>query len=321
MADVQAASAQEAEKDKLVPSSDQETDKTPDRDAVTDEELQGLRRQLQEQKDRARAAETRAGEESKRSRSAVEERIAAEDAAIATMLSSAESSTERLEADLSRLQEEGRFGDAAKLVAKLADARVDLRIAQDRKSAFERWKSDQEAEAKRTANDPLARFTPATRAWIEEHPRYLTDHRYQSLCNAADQLARAEGIPVDTGEYFRFVEDFVGEREEPARSVRRPGKYADEEDREPEEEPKGDGSRGSKAADKSNGKDRSLSTSAPPSRGSYSTTGERRGPRPLTEREKEAAKFSFPEEWQKDPREAERLYAESVVVLKQRGKL
>lgn len=50
------------------------------------------------------------------------------------------------------------------------------------------------------------KFTPATQAWIDAHPQFLTDPAYRAACAGADQLARARGLDVDTPEYFRYVE-------------------------------------------------------------------------------------------------------------------
>jgi hypothetical protein len=74
------------------------------------------------------------------------------------------------------------------------------------------------------ASPPLAaqpsaqKFTPATQAWIDDHPQFLTDPAYRAACAGADQLARARGLQVDTPEYFRYVERTIarelnGERE------------------------------------------------------------------------------------------------------------
>lgn len=77
--------------------------------------------------------------------------------------------------------------------------------------------------------DPVERLasslTPKSAAWVRAHPEVATDMRKNRLMLAADHLAQAEGIAVESDEYFAFVESYVNkgsQKDQPKRDGTRP---------------------------------------------------------------------------------------------------
>jgi hypothetical protein len=136
---------------------------------------------------------------------------------------------------------------------------------------------------------------PNSIAWVRAHPEFITDKQKNASLMSAHYAAQAAGIPGDTAEYIRFVEDRVLGREQP-RSVER---------REPvAEQPR-----------------RSAPPPAPVSRGSNGASNPTRVV--LTREQRQTAHDNFPDEMREDPtgRKAEQAYAKNMLILQREGRM
>ena len=55
-------------------------------------------------------------------------------------------------------------------------------------------------------------YTSTTAAWMRANPRFASDPSFRSQVQSAHSLITAKGVPADSEEYFRKVEELVGVR-------------------------------------------------------------------------------------------------------------
>lgn len=192
-------------------------------DEISSEDLKALlekeRREKAEAEARATAAESRAAtaetahrETATKLTSEAESRYNAELSARTSELQAAESEMERLENELAAAQEAGDHKAAAKAQGAMSrlGGKID-RIAYQ-KDYLESNKERFTAVSEKAETDPLAAFSPATRAWIGNHPKFTTDPKYRNRCVGYHNLALADGLTPDTPEYFAYIEERLGEK-------------------------------------------------------------------------------------------------------------
>lgn len=160
---------------------------------------------------RAATAEVQRGEANTKLTSEIDARYKAQEDALSGQIEAAEADAERLEGQLASFQEEGKFAESAKAQRELSQATARI----DRLTAVKENIVASKEQIKQQAKDPLAQFTPSTRAWISAHPRYMTDQTYHSKAMAQHYLAVAEGKAQDSPEYWAFIEQGLGERQAP----------------------------------------------------------------------------------------------------------
>ena len=182
--------------------------------STSDSELDTLKKALEESrndaqsyKDRALKAETEKTEIVGKLHTETGNRLSAEEVAIANGLAAAISDAERLERELVEAQEQGKFADAAKLSRQLASAQNKIDRWEGDKETFERNKKAVKEQPQQ--KDPLATYSPAAREWIGRNPKFLTDAKMNAKVMAAHYAATAEGIDVDSEEYFRHLDTAV----------------------------------------------------------------------------------------------------------------
>lgn len=133
--------------------------------------------------------------------------------AIAGVESEAELAQSSYEAALTA----GEFDKASKAQRIMARAEAKLLQLEEGKSAMEvrieRAKTEK-PEIKKA--DPfetyVSQFSSPTQVWLRQHPQCVSDQRYNSKTIAAHHDAVAEGIAVDSPEYFGFIEEHLGFR-------------------------------------------------------------------------------------------------------------
>lgn len=283
----------------------------PNSAAVTDDELADLRAQVEQanrekdaEKRRADAAEARAAGDRGRARSEADARFKAEEDATESALAAASLEAARLEGDVARLQEEGKFAEAAKAMRELAKAQYQVETLSGKKE----WLADQRKQAEAaptgTARERfLSSRTPKTRAFLEAHPDLVTDEGQPSRdALKAHYSALAEGLAEDTPDYFAHVETKLGLRD------------AAENEIDPNEEV-----RVEKPAPRTPPR---ASTAAPPSRAGAASGGSGRQANSttikLTPSEQDAAIASFPD---MKPEEAYAEYGKNLAALVKEGKV
>lgn len=145
-----------------------------------------------------------------------EARFLAEEAAIAGRIASNEQEATRLEKDQATALSEGRFEDAAKISRQMA--KIEAQVQKDTDYATflstKREEVRQQAAAQpaqqQTQGVDLSQYSAKQRAWIDRHPEYLTDERLRQKAAAGHYAAVADGIEVDTPEYFERIDEIAG---------------------------------------------------------------------------------------------------------------
>ena len=207
----------------------------PDTDVAESNETEQLQQQLAEMRGRLSSTESALRDErAGRQRAELaqmgeqERRIVAEQESCDNLLKSLNGQADGIEAQIAGLSDEpGHGADVAKLNREMA--RVEARILQE--TQRKDFLADQRERAKRQAAAPpsgerqlangvsISNFSPTTRAWLDQHPKIFDDAAYcKRVIALALNAVDVEGIPVDTPEYFAYIEEKTGERQ-PTRQV------------------------------------------------------------------------------------------------------
>lgn len=194
-----------------------------------DDEVTKLRKDLEAANARADDEKKKREEAEKKSVTSVDDLEANEQTNIKTTDERVKSDIELAETkvkDLERQYEEALdLGENKKLVSinsEMLDAKIKLRSLTGAKEGYEKWKDSRKdfwdkkrKEVERTAQiDPDAfnadDYTSEALTWINKHPEFKTDKKFRSRAVGAHHIAEAEGIKVDTPEYFEFIEKQLG---------------------------------------------------------------------------------------------------------------
>lgn len=189
--------------------------------AVNDADLDDLRKQLEAEKrarqsteQRLSTAERERTEVQRTAKTAVEGQLQAQSDSIESMLKAAASDADRLESELVAANEAGRFKDAAALSRKLTSKQVEvenLTAAKDQIGRhIEKVKAAPDPAQVSAEEKALAPYSEASKAWIRQHPEFLSDQKFYNKVMAANYDAVAEGHAIDSAEYFDFIERRVG---------------------------------------------------------------------------------------------------------------
>lgn len=194
---------------------------------VTVEDLRQLRRQRDEARRLAEDA-TNARQRAERERDeargtvgdSVKARFDAEDASLDAGIAAAEAEAEALTERIASLNAEGSFTDAAKAHRQLAKAEATITNLNARKDALKIFRAQAEEQAKqqRAASQTNNNMTSRQNQWIADHPLFNENttegRRYQAKINAAHHAAVADGVAIDSEEYYERLdeahEDFAG---------------------------------------------------------------------------------------------------------------
>lgn len=275
-----ATGAQEAIKESEIDKNSEDNVIKKDELSTSDSELDALKRALEESRENERSLKEQVTKERTEKTEVVSKlsaetgnRLSAEEVAIVNGLAAATSEAERIERELVDAQENGKFADAAKLSRQLASAQNKIDKWEGDKNRFEQFREQQKNRPAKP--DPLASFTPASREWIEKNPRFLSDSKFKAKVLAAHYEADADGVPLDSDEYFMHLDNAVK------------GKTAKPEEPEEDVEQVRQEVKPQKQATRS---------AAPPSRGASNTNMSKQGNGQikLTAQQVEAAIFSNP---------------------------
>jgi hypothetical protein len=189
--------------------------------AIGDEDVHALLAKEREHRQRAEAE--RDAERSNRSRAEAAAsthataRFDAEDQAITARLESAEAAALGLRKEYATALAEGQFDQAAEIQDKMAELRA--KQVQDRQ--YKTWLAGEKERATKTQPErqdgvDLAQYSAAQRAWIRKNPEFMEDEKLRARTFAGHQLAVAEGVTVDSPEYFEIIDEMVA-RGKPSR--------------------------------------------------------------------------------------------------------
>ena len=208
-----------------------EDDATKKASAATDDIVGTLKAQLAEKQtaldsatQRASSAESVAGQAAQRARQLEQEVVQARTEAAESTKTTIESGIAAAKAEAQAAQESltaaGEAGDwkaLAQAQRRLSRAEAELVQLETAKDALPtRAEPKSEPRQHQAPNDPVEAFinsrTAPTQAWLRAHRDYLTDPKKNAKMQAAHFDAEAEGIPLDSPQYFEHVEKFLGLR-------------------------------------------------------------------------------------------------------------
>jgi hypothetical protein len=146
---------------------------------------------------------TRVSRERDATRTAV---VSAEMLAVENAIANTEHERSDAKAEYKAAMEVGDFDAAAEAQAKLSDIAVRAQRIKEGKAALER-----RAEDARSQPDPVEQFvsslSPASAGWVRAHPDVISN---RSELERAHYGAVYNKIPLDTPEYFSFLESELG---------------------------------------------------------------------------------------------------------------
>lgn len=175
--------------------------------ASTRREKAALETQLGTERSARSNAETRA-------HSANTGRFEAEETAVKTRIEAADASALEMRRKYAEALSEGRFEDAAQVQDEMAE----LRAKQGQDKQYQSWLG---AEKERLTKTPpvqqeqglnLANYTPGQRKWIKANPDFMTDVRLRQKTEAMHSMAVADGIEIDSPEYFEVINQALGKK-------------------------------------------------------------------------------------------------------------
>jgi len=212
--------------------------------------------------------------------------------------------------EFERAMEAGEFAKAAAANAQIGTATAQLHHLETTKGTIEsRQKNPPQTgaiESSSAFDNFVNSLSPRSQAWMRAHPECApvelggSQQKHDQML-AGHYKARAQGIPVDSDDYFRAIDESTGYRQppEPLTPVSAASKIVPAEEAEQPRRPP--------------------TPSAPPSRDPPSSPGRTVRSVTLTTAQREAARFSRPDLTQKGPegiKQAERLYAIELMKVK-----
>jgi hypothetical protein len=119
----------------------------------------------------------------------------------------------------------GNYEEAAEIQEQMSTNATKLMRLEDGKAELEKQPKPEIREVPRSA-DPVdefvSRLSPASARWVKAHPECVTNPGLNEMMIAAHTIAMRKNIPVDTPEYFRYIEDTLGYTQEAPKEVSEP---------------------------------------------------------------------------------------------------
>lgn len=173
-----------------------------------DDEIAALKASVEREKLARIDAERRATESAniaaERTNESAESNLNLVNSAISTLQMTQDS----LKSNLSAAFAAQDFDQAAEIQASMATNAATLQTLEQGKVTMEAAPKVQPAPH---SNDPVevlaSQLSPRSAQWVRAHPEYARDQRLYSKMLAAHNLAAADGIPVDSDDYFTSIED------------------------------------------------------------------------------------------------------------------
>lgn len=143
---------------------------------------------------------------------------------INTGISAAEAALADAERDLEAAFDAGKGGEVAKAQRRVAEAVADLRELKASRADLSTREAAKRTEAPQDRaqppSDPVEAFiqsrqNPTTQAWLRQHREFVADPAKNKKLTAAHYRADAEGIAIDSPQYFDFIEKELGLKEAP----------------------------------------------------------------------------------------------------------
>ena len=173
---------------------------------TTEEGIEKLRKQLDEERAGRLAAEQRANEASQAEAKARGEVQTSQLDLVKGAIERLTESSDTLEAQYADAMAAQDWKAAAKAQRQMADNSAKLTQLEAGKKALE----SAPKPTPRAPSDPVEQFagnlSPASATWVRAHPEFVRDPHKNRQMIAAHELALARGLKADTPEYFASVE-------------------------------------------------------------------------------------------------------------------
>jgi len=173
-----------------------------------DDAIETLKSQLAQEKAARAAAERRAQEAVNTAYSAQNEAHDSNLSLVANAIGTVQQSNDILKANYRDAMSVGDYDRAADIQAEMASNQAKLLQLEQGKQALENQSRPQVPQPYQS--DPVealaSQLSPRSASWVRSHPEYATDPRLYQKMLAAHNLAMADGIPVDTDDYFAEIE-------------------------------------------------------------------------------------------------------------------
>lgn len=190
----------------------------PDVPAVIEPEegIADLKSKLTEQAAQIEAERQARADAEKRARDAIQKQYAAQNEAEDTNLALVKSAIDTVKGNSASLRAQYSNAMAVGDYDKAAEVQEAMSMNAARLMELERGKMHMESRPKaappvHAPSDPVESFavqlSPRSADWVRKNPQYVTDPRLNRKMLAAHEMAVADGIPVDTPEYFSTIED------------------------------------------------------------------------------------------------------------------
>ncbi|HWG71256.1 MAG TPA: hypothetical protein VN692_17700 [Steroidobacteraceae bacterium] len=215
-------------------------EKPDDKDAVSVDDLKrmleesrGRLTSLERERDEERATRLVAEQErdtaAGRAVSETEQRWIAQKQAVEGTIAAAEAEADRAEREYAAAAESGDWAAAAKAQRALAGAESRAIQSRSQKDFLEQNKArlTQAPEMPRSQSSAdkygavVKDLRPSEREWLDQRPQFMSDTRYRARVFGASQIADGEGHARGSPEYFRRIEDLLGEGQQETREAPR----------------------------------------------------------------------------------------------------
>jgi hypothetical protein len=178
------------------------------RAAEPDNAIETLKAQLAQERAARQAAEHRAQEAASTAYSAQNEAHDSNLSLVVNAIGTVQQSNDILKANYRDAMSVGDYDRAADIQGEMASNQAKLLQLQQGREALENQSRPQAPQPYQA--DPVeaiaSRLSPRSANWLRAHPEYATDPRLYQKMLAAHNLATADGIPVDTDDYFAEIE-------------------------------------------------------------------------------------------------------------------
>lgn len=128
---------------------------------------------------------------------------------VKTAIETVKTSTDSLKGKLRDAMAAGDWDAAAEIQVDISNNSAKLAQLESGQKALE--SAPKPVQERYVPSDPVEKFasqlSPRSAAWVRSHPEYVTNPALNQKMMAAHNIAMADGVPVDTDDYFASIED------------------------------------------------------------------------------------------------------------------
>ena len=185
-------------------------EETPAKTEIAGEEgVEALRRRLESERQLRIEAEKRAREYAHRETSARNEIQDSNLTLVTNAIETVKQNNSILKSNYREAMSVGDFDRAAEIQEALSSNAAKLLQLEQGKQALESMPKQQSQLPADPVEALASQLSPRSAAWVRRNPECVTDQRLFQKMIAAHNLAVADGIELDSDDYFEFVENTI----------------------------------------------------------------------------------------------------------------